>query len=151
MNRTIAWMFALLLIAILTACGGGNQKSNASNSNQSAAAAEQLPAALADTSLSSKGDPKRGKELFGPCAACHTTSKEMMVGPGLAGLFSVKGPVLPNGVDYNGMLPNGKERSEVNVAEWIREGGTGRIGYMPPHNFTDQEMADLLAYLRTLK
>ncbi|WP_322495978.1 cytochrome c [Chloroflexus sp.] len=145
MNRTIAWMFTLLLIALLTACGGGNQ--NASNQP----AAEQLPAVLADTSLSSKGDPERGKVLFGPCAACHTTSKEMMVGPGLAGLFSVKGPVLPNGVDYNGMLPNGKERSEANVAEWIRTGGTGRIGYMPTHNLTDQEMADLLAYLRTLK
>ncbi|WP_322487363.1 cytochrome c [Chloroflexus sp.] len=145
MNRTIAWMFTLLLIALLTACGGSNQ--NTSNRP----ATEQLPAALADTSLSSQGDPKRGKDLFGPCAACHTTSKEILVGPGLAGLFSVKGPVLPNGVDYKGMLPNGKERSEANVAEWIRTGGTGRIGYMPTHNLTDQEMADLLAYLRTLK
>ncbi len=146
MNRTIAWMFTLLLIALLTACGGSNQ--NASSQSQFAA---QLPAALADTSISSQGDPKRGKDLFGPCAACHTTSKEMLVGPGLAGLFSVKGPVLPKGVDYNGLLPNGKERSEANIAEWIRTGGTGRIGYMPTHNLTDQEMADLLAYLRTLK
>lgn len=146
MNRTITRMFTLLLIALLTACGGSNQ--NASSQSQSA---EQLPAALLDTSISSKGDPKRGKDLFGPCAACHTTSKEVLVGPGLAGLFSAKGPVLPKGVDYNGMLPNGKERSEANVAEWIRTGGTGRIGYMPTHNLTDQEMADLLAYLRTLK
>lgn len=146
MNRTIAWMFTLLLIALLTACGGSNQ--NASSQSQSA---EQLPAGLLDTSISSKGDPKRGKDLFGPCAACHTTSKEVLVGPGLAGLFSAKGPVLPNGVDYNGLLPNGKERSEANIAEWIRTGGTGRIGYMPTHNLTDQEMADLLAYLRTLK
>jgi cytochrome c len=48
-------------------------------------------------------------------------------------------------------LPNGKERSEANIAEWIRVGGTGRIGYMPSHNLTDQQMADLMAYLRTLK
>lgn len=59
--------------------------------------------------------------------------------------------MLPNGVDYNGLLPNGKERSEANIAEWICTGGTGRIGYMPTHNLTDQEMADLMAYLRTLK
>ncbi|ACL25523.1 MULTISPECIES: c-type cytochrome [Chloroflexus] len=144
MNRTIAWAFTLLLIGLLTACGGNQQTS-------SSAPVTELPAALADTSLSSKGDPKRGKELFGPCAACHTTSKEVLVGPGLAGLFSASGPVLPKGVDYNGMLPNGKERSEANIAEWIRTGGTGRIGYMPSHNLTDQEMADLLAYLRTLK
>ncbi|WP_322510546.1 cytochrome c [Chloroflexus sp.] len=145
MNRTVAWLFVLLLFALLPACGGGSDR-NASNQP-----AEALPAALTDTSISSKGDPKRGKDLFGPCAACHTTSKEMLVGPGLAGLFSAKGPALPNGVDYNGMLPNGKERSEANVAEWIRTGGTGRIGYMPSHNLTDQEMADLMAYLRTLK
>lgn len=144
MNRTIAWAFTLLLIGLLTACGGNQQTS-------SSAPVTELPAVLTDTSLSSKGDPKRGKELFGPCAACHTTSKEMLVGPGLAGLFSASGPVLPKGVDYNGMLPNGKERSEANVAEWIRTGGTGRIGYMPSHDLTDQEMADLLAYLRTLK
>ncbi|RMD82574.1 MAG: cytochrome c [Chloroflexi bacterium] len=144
MDRTIAWAFTLLLIGLLTACGGNQQTS-------SSAPVTELPAVLTDTSLSSKGDPKRGKELFGPCAACHTTSKEMLVGPGLAGLFSASGPVLPKGVDYNGMLPNGKERSEANVAEWIRTGGTGRIGYMPSHDLTDQEMADLLAYLRTLK
>lgn len=144
MNRTIAWAFTLLLIGLLTACGSNQQTS-------SSAPVTELPAALADTSLSSKGDPKRGKELFGPCAACHTTSKEVLVGPGLAGLFSASGPVLPKGIDYNGMLPNGKERSEANIAEWIRTGGTGRIGYMPSHNLTDQEMADLLAYLRTLK
>ena len=144
MNRTIAWTFTLLLIGLLTACGGNQQTS-------SSMSVAELPAALADTSLSSKGDPKHGKELFGPCAACHTTSKEVLVGPGLAGLFSASGPVLPKGVDYKGMLPNGKERSEANIAEWIRTGGTGRIGYMPPHNLTDQEMADLMAYLRTLK
>jgi Cytochrome c. len=66
-------------------------------------------------------------------------------------LFSAEGPVLPKGVDYEGLLPNGKERSEANIAEWIRVGGTGRIGYMPPHDLTDQQMADLMAYLRTLK
>ncbi|WP_298400702.1 cytochrome c [uncultured Chloroflexus sp.] len=147
MNRTSAWMFTLLLIALLTACGGNQNAANSSSSQ----ASETLPVALTDTSISSKGDPKRGKERFGPCAACHTTSKEVLVGPGLAGLFSAKGPVLPKGVDYNGMLPNGKERSEANIAEWIRTGGTGRIGYMPEHKLTDQEMADLMAYLRTLK
>ncbi len=146
MNRYLAWMFGLALVALLVACGGSNQ-----SASSSAPAAEQLPATLTDTSISAKGDPNKGKVLFGPCSACHTTSKDVLVGPGLAGLFSANGPVLPKGVDYNGKLPNGKERSEANIAEWIRAGGTGRIGYMPNHNLTDQEMADLMAYLRTLK
>jgi len=147
MTHWTAKIFGLLLIvfiALLSACGSNRN-------NASSGPATELPAALADTSISAQGDATRGKDLFGPCAACHTTNQEMLVGPGLAGLFSAKGPVLPKGVDYNGLLPNGKERSEANVAEWIRTGGTGRIGYMPPHNLTDQEMADLMAYLRTLK
>lgn len=146
MKRMSAWIFALFLLALIAGCGGGNQTSSSSS-----AATNELPAALRDTSISTKGDAQRGQEVFGQCTPCHTTTKDVLVGPGLAGMFSASGPVLPKGVDYNGLLPNGKERSEANVAEWIRTGGTGRIGYMPSHNLTDQQMADLMAYLRTLK
>jgi cytochrome c len=64
-------------------------------------------------------------------------------------LFSASGPVLPDGVDYGGKLPNGKERTETNIAAWIREGGQGQM--MIPTNLNDQQMADLMAYLRTLE
>jgi len=147
MNRLSAWLFTLFMIAVITGCGGGNQATSSSTS----ASANELPAALRDTSISAKGDVQKGKEVFGQCTACHTTTKEVLVGPGLAGVLSPSGPSLPKGVDYKGRLPNGKERSEANIAEWIRVGGTGRIGYMPSHNLTDQQMADLMAYLRTLK
>lgn len=191
MNRAIAWMFALLLITFLVACGRSQntaqsvttqsahtvqsnnapssaaqateasqanaaQATEASQANAAQSAnvsqlAELLPPSLIATPISSIGDPVRGKNLFIPCSGCHSTSTEVLLGPGLAGLFSAQGPVLPEGVDYNGLLPNGKERSEENVAEWIRNGGAGSIGYMPPHNLDDQQMADLLAFLRTLK
>ncbi|WP_322814711.1 cytochrome c [Chloroflexus sp.] len=111
-----------------------------------------LPPALADNSLSAKGDANRGKTIFASsCAGCHSTTTNTMLGPGLAGLFSVEGPKLPDGVDYKGLLPNGKERSEANVAEWIRKGGSGSIGYMPPMPLTDEQIVDLMAYLRTLE
>ncbi|WP_298400706.1 cytochrome c [uncultured Chloroflexus sp.] len=202
MNRAIAWMFTLLLITFLVACGRSQntaqsvttqsahamqlnnapssaaqateasqasaaqateasqasaaQATEASQANAAQSAnvsqlAELLPPSLIATPISSLGDPVRGKNLFIPCSGCHSTSTEVLLGPGLAGLFSAQGPVLPEGVDYNGLLPNGKERSEENVAEWIRSGGAGSIGYMPPHNLDDQQMADLLAFLRTLK
>ncbi|WP_299755714.1 cytochrome c [uncultured Chloroflexus sp.] len=191
MNRAIAWMFTLLLITFLVACGRSQntaqsvttqsahamqlnnapssaaqateasqasaaQATEASQANAAQSAnvsqlAELLPPSLIATPISSIGDPVRGKNLFIPCSGCHSTSTEVLLGPGLAGLFSAQGPVLPEGVDYNGLLPNGKERSEENVAEWIRSGGAGSIGYMPPHNLDDQQMADLLAFLRTLK
>lgn len=126
------------------------------SSGSSAASSEYvempLPPVLADTSLSAKGDANRGQAIFtSSCAGCHSTATNMMLGPGLAGLFSVNGPTLPDGVDYQGMLPNGKERSEANVAEWIRTGGSGSIGFMPPMPLSDEQIADLLAYLRTLE
>lgn len=72
------------------------------------------------------------------------------VGPGLAGLFDEGGPTLPNGVNYAGNLPNGEAINDANVAEWIRSGGRGQIGQMPPRNLSDEELAGVVAYLKTL-
>ncbi len=103
-----------------------------------------------DRPYSARGDAERGARLFSACASCHATTTEQVVGPGLAGLFDPAGPVLPAGVNYGGKLPNGNERTEANIAAWIREGGMGQIGFMPPQRLNDQELADLIAYLRTL-
>jgi mono/diheme cytochrome c family protein len=85
------------------------------------------------------------------CSHCHATGTQMRVGPGLAGLFSPGGPELPAGVDYDGRLPNGEEITEVNVAEWIRDGGRGEIGAMPGQRLTDEQMDRLIEYLKTLE
>jgi cytochrome c len=85
------------------------------------------------------------------CAGCHATSDQKLVGPGLAGLFKPGGPKLPNGVDYQGNLPNGKPIDEQNVMDWIKTGGIGKIGQMPGHAaLTPEQMTDLVAYLKTL-
>lgn len=172
MQKVLYWMYVLILSTILAACASTTHTSLTSSdtNNQAVAAISQpattdqgnaaaaasvanteLPPALADTSLSAKGDPNRGKTVFASCAGCHSTSTNTLLGPGLAGLFSIEGPKLPDGVDYQGLLPNGKERSEANIAEWIRTGGSGSIGYMPPTPLTNEQMADLMAYLRTLE
>jgi cytochrome c len=172
MQKVLYWMYVLILSTILAACASTTHTSSTSSNtnNQVVAATSQpattdqgnaaaaasvanteLPPVLADTSLSAKGDPNRGKTVFASCAGCHSTSTNTLLGPGLAGLFSIEGPKLPDGVDYQGLLPNGKERSEANIAEWIRTGGSGSIGYMPPTPLTDEQMADLMAYLRTLE
>lgn len=130
----------LALILALVACGGA----------QTPPPAKVPPAIAADTSYSARGDATRGQALFAPCAACHTTTNEQLIGPGMAGLFSADGPVLPAGVDYGGKLPDGLERTETNIAAWIIAGGQAKIGLMTPSVFDDQQMADLMAYLRTL-
>ncbi|MCX7902501.1 MAG: cytochrome c, partial [Burkholderiaceae bacterium] len=55
------------------------------------------------------------------------------------------------GIDYGGMLPNGAPRTEENVAAFIRTTNQGQIGVMPGRALSDQQMADLIAYLRTLR
>ena len=92
-----------------------------------------------------------GASLFRTrCSSCHATTTEMKIGPGLAGLFDSGGPTLPDGVDYDGKLPNGEEINAENVATFIRVGGKGQIGNMPGFALTDQEIDALVAYLQTL-
>lgn len=141
-NPYRAYLF-IAMLCVLAACGGGQQPTPGPSGD--------IAAMNADTTYSARGNAENGKALFAPCAACHTTTTTQLIGPGLAGLFSASGPVLPASVNYDGKLPNGKERTETNLAAWIREGGSGQLGYMPPHTLDDQQMADLMAYLRTLE
>lgn len=98
------------------------------------------------------GDAARGQIVFerAGCSACHTTTTEFRVGTGMAGVLQPEGPVYPPGIDYGGMLPNGMPRTEENVAAFIRTTNKGHIGVMPGRALNDQDMADLIAYLRTL-
>ncbi len=114
------------------------------------------PTSPETTVVQASGDAARGEQVFNQgCQACHTTTTEMKVGPGLAGLFEPGGPELPAGVDYGGNLPDGEPITEENVKAWIRTGGQGEIGTMPPNggisNLTEHDLDDLVAYLQTLE
>ena len=85
-----------------------------------------------------KGDVAKGKEVFDQCSVCHNAdSAERKMGPGLKGLFK-KGK----------LDSNGKPANDANVLEKINEGGNGMPGYKD--SLTDDDKANLLAYLKTL-
>ena len=85
-----------------------------------------------------KGDAAKGKEVFEQCSVCHNAdSAERKMGPGLKGLLK-KGK----------LDSNGKPANEANVLEKINEGGNGMPAYKD--NLSDDEKANLIAYLRTL-
>ncbi|GIW01676.1 cytochrome c family protein [Roseiflexus sp.] len=145
MNRTYTITFACLLTLTLalSACGGGQ-----------GAPAANAPVEPLTRTISANGDPAKGQLYFeneGGCLACHSTGTDKLVGPGMAGVMTTAGPVYPEGVNYRGNLPNGQPRTEENIAAWIRSGGQGQIGVMSPHEMSDEDMANLLAYLHTLK
>jgi uncharacterized membrane protein HdeD (DUF308 family)/cytochrome c2 len=97
---------------------------------------------------------QRGQRVFRlHCAACHNASTHTKYGPGLASLFDPGGPSLPGGVDYGGKLSNGKDITPANEAEWLRTGGRGQIGVMPPVGLgmSDAEVADVIEFLKVLK
>lgn len=105
----------------------------------------------------------RGSAIFtANCASCHNlTSKDSGVpAPGLGGLFGPDGTAA-----YAKKLPNGKDVSVENWIEWIKKGGAAfasqaiepasgfgpyQIVAMPAFpQFTDAQIADLLAFLST--
>jgi cytochrome c2 len=136
-QRMVLFVILLTAMSVVVACGG-----------QSAdpAAQELVPA-----TVSTSGNSVNGEAIFQErCTICHNATTEQLVGPGLAGVMTKGGPVHPSGVSYAGKLPNGDERSEETIAHWITVGGMGQIGTMSPQEMSDAEMADLLAYLRTL-
>ena len=84
-----------------------------------------------------KGDAEKGKEVFQQCGVCHNAdSTEKKMGPGLKGLFQ------------NEKMTNGKKPTEANVRAKVDEGGNGMPSYK--EMLSDEEKADLIAYLKTL-
>jgi mono/diheme cytochrome c family protein len=100
---------------------------------ESAAAAQPLPA----------GDIDRGANVFQEhCALCHDpTSSAVVVGPGLEGLFRWPPHQLSDGTEH-------RTHSMEVIRRQIADGG-GAMAPMGP-SLTEEELADLLAYLQTL-
>jgi cytochrome c len=113
----------VVVVLLLTACG---------------AQATQAPQATTAPQPTAGGGSNQdliatGTQVFDQnCSGCHALTTQRVVGPGLAGLFSVSS------------LPNGQSFSEANLANWIRTGGRG----MPGFPLSDQQMAALVAYLK---
>jgi cytochrome c len=85
------------------------------------------------------GDAAKGKDLFGQnCEVCHNTdSTDVKVGPGLKGLFK------------RDSLQSKKKVTDANVLDIINKGSlSGMPGFM--ESLSEQERADVLAYLKTL-
>jgi cytochrome c len=85
-----------------------------------------------------KGDAAKGKEIAAEqCAVCHNTeSDEKKMGPSLKGLYR------------RGKLKSGKPVNDNNVRAVLNAGGNGMPSY--EETLSDEEKADVIAYLKTL-
>ncbi|HMN13005.1 MAG TPA: cytochrome c [Bellilinea sp.] len=134
MKKLLSFSLVLILLMLALAACASSPK------------ATPPPAGTTPTSA----DADAGAKVFASrCQRCHATTPSTDQ-VSMAGLF-YGGPVLPGGVDYGGKLPNGQEITDENVAAWIHDGGTGKIGRMPGFGLNDIDMANLIAFLKTLK
>jgi len=94
------------------------------------------------------GNASAGATLFGQkCSACHALGpcNQRSVGPGLKGVLH--DPSHPT-------LVNGDPATPENVANILQHGFTGSMGSMPnmtANNLSDKDIANLVAYLNSLK
>ena len=94
-------------------------------------------AAAQEKKAAAKGDPENGKVVFEQCGACHNTdTDEKKMGPSLKGLSKKT------------KLSNGKPNNDANLKAIINNGGNGMPAYADL--LTDEEKADVLAYIKTL-
>lgn len=128
------------LLLLATACSSVGSVTPTASRQTGAPAATAV--ATPSPPARATGDAARGQQVFqnSDCPSCHLTTNQKLIGPGLAGV--TKQPA----------LPNGKPMTDANLAEWIKDGGAGQTGTMPSHpDLNAQQLADLVAYLKTLK
>jgi mono/diheme cytochrome c family protein len=104
---------------------------------------KQAPATAPQSSPGAPGDAARGRAVFeAHCQVCHyADSAEELVGPGLRGLFTWPADTLSDGTEH-------PAHNRDIIRRQIVEGG----GSMAPvgARLSEEEIADLLAYLQTL-
>lgn len=98
------------------------------------------------------GDPDRGAQVFGSCAACHSLAPgEHRTGPSLAGIFGRAAGTVPGFTRYSPAL----EQADVTWTEQTLDAWLANPRAMIPGNRMtfpgigdDQARADLIAYLQ---
>lgn len=150
--------FLVVAVALALACGGGETVEprpptptvmpTAAGGTPSATqpTATRAPASTPPPASVPAGDVAKGKTLFtnNGCSGCHSTAGEKIVGPGLGGLKGRAGSVVAG------------LSADAYIEQSIRQPNAHVVAGYPPNvmpafaNLSAQEMADLLAYLKTL-
>lgn len=106
----------------------------------------------ADTSLSSAGDPAKGKRVFNRCKACHnlTPSARTRLGPNLDKLFGKKAGAEKNYKYSKALTEANIIWTEMSLNEWL----TKPNAFLPGNKMAfagirrEQDRKDLIAFLR---
>jgi len=109
-------------------------------------AAPRVPAAAAPAA--GKEPPIVGLLRGKSCLACHSLDGSPMVGPTFKGLYGSRQTLLIDGERRSAVMDGALLRKAIS-----RPGSVQVLGYppiMPPAKLSDEEMEDIVAYLRSL-
>lgn len=124
--RKLSGVLRVVLLALLVNCSSGTEDTPPTAEDE-----QQLP----------EGDPARGKALAikSSCAACHGAD------------YSGDGAFTPNLTpDVTGLRSWTDEQIARAIRGGIDDEGEKLCNTMVPFSFTDQETADIIAYLHSL-
>ncbi len=100
------------------------------------------PSISTEVVVSTLGDSAAGEVLFSNCSACHSTGEDTVVGPGLGGVYERAGS--RTSLDADAYLVQSIREPSVYLVE-------GFAALMPAFDqLSDQDIQDLIAYLKTL-
>jgi cytochrome c len=102
-------------------------------------------------SAQAAGDLERGKTLFSHCAACHATTTQNKIGPGLSGVYGRVAGTFPGFHYSKAMVAYAKQWDDQTLDTFLAAptravpGTTMLIG-VP----SASDRADIIAYLKTI-
>ncbi|WP_207425585.1 cytochrome c [Pedobacter sp. SYSU D00535] len=135
------------LVITMLSCQNQNQNERDQTSSNASASIEDSGKGIGRFTTVELGEiqpemAEKGKALFtSRCVVCHTVKTERLIGPGLAGVTERRDPVW-----IMNMMVNSQEMGEKDpiakklLAEYAVP--------MPDQNLTDEEVRQLLEYLR---
>jgi cytochrome c oxidase subunit 2 len=109
------------------------------------------PLKLAQDGAAAVPDPARGERAFKlkGCVACHTTDGSRLIGPTWKGLWGSQVTVLTEGKEVT--LTADEEYVKRSIRHPPKEIVKGFSAQMPQADLKDREVADLVAFIKSLQ
>jgi cytochrome c oxidase subunit 2 len=109
------------------------------------------PPVLGQADVAGEPDPARGEKVFKlkGCVACHSTDGTKIVGPTWKGLYGSKLTVVADGKESE--VTADEEYITRSIRHPPKEVVKGFKPQMPKADLKDRDVADLLAYIKSLK
>ena len=129
------------------------------NKGTLAALAVAAATALISGQASADGDAAKGAKVFNKCKACHDAVKggKHKVGPNLFGVYGRKAGTIEGYNRYKGLVGADWTWDEKLLKEYLHDPKafthkrTGKDSIMTFKLTKDDEIADVIAYLKTMK